>query len=199
MGLEKINQFIAQLKSDKQKSGVVLGGIALLIALDFLLVMQLQIRGLKVLDPKVMKVKNDIMRLTADMTRFQAEKTQKATQRTELRSQTKEVVPEEQIVGLLQLISGLAKENSIQILQVDPRADTLMKGKANQGMQRYGSFLIGLEMIGDYHRFGKFLSSIEQLPVFLSVNSLTISAQGQDVVRQKISLVLKTYVTTSAH
>jgi hypothetical protein len=67
--------------------------------------------------------------------------------------------------------------------------------KSMIGKDKLTALLINLDLLADYHNLGKFIQALEDSPVFMEVQELDISTQLPDYMKQKVTLVLKTYVT----
>lgn len=94
------------------------------------------------------------------------------------------------IPQMLKYLSSLAGEHSIKLLQITP-----LKSKEAKAMQsqHYLGLAIKLDLSGSYHDLGGFLSDLElgEHPIF--ADEIKIS-QGEDFLKQRVSLTLRTYV-----
>ena len=59
---------------------------------------------------------------------------------------------------------------------------------------KFSPFLINLDLIAEYHNFGKFINTLENNEFLIVIESFKIEAQAKDPLRQKITVTLKTYV-----
>jgi Tfp pilus assembly protein PilO len=185
---------LSNIQLDKQKKILVVIFCLLIIYVDSAFILKGQTSGIKRLKTKVARLTSDLANLNRDLSNMRAAKDKPglANQKAIIRSS--KILAEGQISGLLQEISSLANKSDIQIGQIRPSRETLNAGNAIAG-GKFITILINLDLICDYHNLGKFINELEGLPVFLSVQELNISTQLPDYMKQKVTLVLKTYVT----
>lgn len=97
------------------------------------------------------------------------------------------LIRQDGIVALIQIITETANKHGVRISNIRP-----VRSQAEQG-QSFQPLLITLDGTGEYHNAVKFISDLESGSYFLAVQAIRITPQ-QDVFKQKIHLVLKTYV-----
>lgn len=105
-------------------------------------------------------------------------------------AQTVIVRPEGDIPDLLRYVSGVAAGHSLKLLQITPVKSREVKAMQSQS---YLGFSIKLDLVGGFHDFGGFLSELEKgaHPFFADDIKIT---QGEETVKQRISVNLKSYV-----
>ncbi|MHB8155447.1 MAG: type 4a pilus biogenesis protein PilO [Candidatus Omnitrophota bacterium] len=185
---------LSSVKLDKQKKILIVIFCVLIIYVDTTFILKSQTAGIKSLNPKITRLKNDLLNLNRDLNNMRAAagKQGLATQKAITRSS--KILAEGQISGLLQDISSKANKFDIQIGQIRPSRETVNAKNAMAG-DKITPILINLDLTCDYHNLGKFVNELESLQVFLSVQELKISTQLPDYMKQKVALILKTYVT----
>ena len=105
-----------------------------------------------------------------------------------------QIISEGQIVDLLQEISDLANKNDIKIAQIRPSREAAGQ-KQPYGTDKYIPLFINLEMTCDYHSLGRFINALENARILMVVQEFKIQTQSADYMKQKVTLVLRTYVT----
>ncbi|MCX5668804.1 MAG: type 4a pilus biogenesis protein PilO [Candidatus Omnitrophica bacterium] len=185
---------LSNVQLDKQKKILIVIFCALIIYVDTTFILKSQTSGIKSLNPKITRLKNDLLNLDRDLNNMRTAQGKQglATQKAIARSS--KILAEGQIPGLLQDISSEANKFNIQIGQIRPSRETVNAKNVIAG-DKITPILINLDLTCDYHNLGKFINELENLQVFLSVQELKISTQLPDYMKQKVTLVLKTYVT----
>ncbi|MBI4982998.1 MAG: type 4a pilus biogenesis protein PilO [Candidatus Omnitrophica bacterium] len=165
----------------------------IVLYLDFGVIMKAQLGGLKKIAPKIKKVKLDLSTLNKDLLRMQNIKNADPAAARKEAQKVMRLIPEGQISFLLQGISENANKNFVAITRIKPAKELPAKGVVVP--QNLTAYLISVDLSGDYHNLGKFINVLENGEVFLTVQNLRIQPDRQDLLKQKINLVLKTYVT----
>mgnify|MGYP001593020126 CR=1 FL=1 len=107
----------------------------------------------------------------------------------------KKIISSEKLVSLLQDLSDIDNKNEVKIEQIKPFKDSqIAKQDKIAGIDNLQPVLITLDLTGDYHHFGKFINDIEGAQVFIAVQSMKISSGAGEYFKQKVNLVLRTYV-----
>jgi len=184
---------LSSVQLDKQKKILIVIFSVLIIYVDTTFILKSQTAGIKSLNPKIARLKNDLLNLNRDLNNMRAKGKQGlATEKVIARPL--KIIPDNQVSGLLQDIASLANKFDIRIGQIRPIRETINAKNAIAG-DKITPILINLDLTCDYHNLGKFINELENLQVFLSVQELRISTQLPDYMKQKVALVLKTYVT----
>lgn len=192
--MNKIKDILNQLQSDNKKIYLVLLVFLILTYIDFTFIMGGQMRTLRGIQPKIIKLKKDLDALNRDLAKMQALKSKQPESAVKQPSKMKKLVSEAESVSLLQDISKLAYKHGVQIIQIKPVKEAPLKSEKVPS-DKFISFVITLDLVCDYHNFGKFINDLENYEVFVSVQSLKINASSDNYLKQKASLVLKTYAT----
>ena len=187
---------LSSVQLDKQKKILIVIFFCLIIYVDTTYILKSQISGLKSLNPKITKLNKDLTKLNRSLVNMRTAKSKQslATQKVITKSSTK-ILPEGKLSGLLQDISSQANRFDIKIGQIRPIREAVNAKNAVAGDKTFMPILINLDLTCDYHNLGKFINELENLQVFLSVQELKISTQLPDYMKQKVVLILKTYVT----
>lgn len=94
------------------------------------------------------------------------------------------------IPDLLRYVSGVAAGHSLKLLQITPVKSREVKAMQSQS---YLGFNIKLDLVGGFHNFGGFLGELERGAHPFFADDIKIS-QGDETVKQRISVNLKSYV-----
>ena len=185
---------LANVQLDKQKKILIVIFCALIIYVDTTFILKSQTSGIKSLDPKLVRLKNDLLNLNRDLNNMRASQGKQGLVAQKTISKSSKILSEGQISGLLQDISSLANKFDIKISQIRPSRD-MLNPKTGVIGEKLTPILINLDLICDYHNLGKFINALENFQVFLSVQELKISTQLPEYMKQRAVLILKTYVT----
>jgi len=172
---------LKNIELDKKKILLLILTCALVIYLEFSVFIKAQIKSIMDFEFKIKELNGRIESLTRDLTKLQLLK-------PGLKEGIgfKKFIMQDEIPALLENISAVANKNEIKIMSVEP-------SKA-QSAKEEGVILMALDLTGDYHSLGKFINDLENREEFLSVESLEITSQPADYLKQRLNLVLKTYV-----
>jgi Tfp pilus assembly protein PilO len=185
--------FLERIFQDKKK--VILAALVFLIIfyLDYAVILRFQQKSIKRLRSKTGELKKDLVRFEKDLEGMRKFKLQEAKEEgAGLKS--KRLIREEQVTAFLQDISKVANNNEVVMASIKPNLSTASEEKKNPESEKIFPLLINLELYGDYHHFGKFLNDLENGNTLVEVENMKIISQPQDYLKQKVNLVLKTYV-----
>ncbi|MBI4707904.1 MAG: type 4a pilus biogenesis protein PilO [Candidatus Omnitrophica bacterium] len=193
--LQKIINFkIPQdFEFDNKKKILAVIICVVVLYLDFGVVMKAQLTGLRKIGPKITKLKSELDLLNKNLLRMQDIKASDPEAIKKRAQKAMRMIPEGQISLLLQTLSENANKNFLTITHIKPAKEPPVKGVVVP--QNLTSYLINIDLNGDYHHLGKFINALENGDVFLMVQNLRIQPDRKDFLKQKINLVLKTYVT----
>jgi len=188
---------LASIHLDKQKKILIVIICVFFIYIETSFILKAQTSGINNSNPKITRLKNDLANLNRDLANMRASRASEGKQNLKNQKtiiKPSKIISESQISGLLQDISIQANKLDIQIGQIRPSRETV-NAKNVVGGNRFTPILISLDLTCDYHNLGKFINGLENSLVFLGVQELKISTQFSDYMKQKATLVLKTYVT----
>lgn len=186
--------FLNRSVSDKKKIFLIILVCLLLVYIDSFL-LKAQLKNIKTIRPKIIKLKQDLDTLAKDLLILQDLKQRQGQAKQAKALQVKRIIPEEQIPSLLQDISSIANKHKIKIMQINPSKELQMKEeKVSGGLTNFTPRAIILNLSCDYHRLGKFISDLENAQDFLAVEELRIIPDANNYFLQNTKLVLKTYV-----
>jgi len=181
---------LMNIQLDKQKKILIVIFCILIIYADVFYILKAQRAGLNNLDTKITRLKNDLNKLNSSLESMRVSQSKQNLAKKIAKSIN--ILSEGQISGLLQDISKEANKFNIRIIQMSPVRE--VKSGAGAADKSIG-YLINLDLICDYHSLGQFINALENSPVYITVQELKILTQASDYLKQKIVLVLKTYVT----
>ncbi|MCM8789699.1 MAG: type 4a pilus biogenesis protein PilO [Candidatus Omnitrophica bacterium] len=181
---------------DNKKIILISIAAVLFLLMDFNL-LKMQLNGNKKLTAKIIKVKKDIDTLNQDLKKMEELKKRFEDSRGKTSTKLKKLLSEQELTFLLQYISGLAKQNDIQISQLKPARQSAAADfkKVGAGKQPASTaYSVSVDLICGYHDLGAFLNNLENGEIFIEAKSIKIIPQAQDVLKQKVNLNLMTYV-----
>ncbi|MFA4888651.1 MAG: type 4a pilus biogenesis protein PilO [Candidatus Omnitrophota bacterium] len=164
-----------------------------IICLDYSLVIRRQLANLKGLRIKITELKSNLDTFQKDAKNMQDLKIRQLAEEKNPALKLQKLIPEDGVSSFLEDISDAANKNEIKIIQIKPSRASPGKEK-NALLAKFPILLVSLEAIGSYHALGKFLNDLEMGNYFSEVQSLNISNIGGNYAKQKISLVLRSYV-----
>ncbi|MFA4842730.1 MAG: type 4a pilus biogenesis protein PilO [Candidatus Omnitrophota bacterium] len=190
MNAQKLVNKFNKLKLSNKKIGLGILIALLVIYADFSFVIKSQLRGIKNAEVRITKLKSDIQNLNSGLARLGALKAKESAGKGSFKA--RRLITEDEITALIEVISAMANKESIRLMQIKPQKMPLPKDTALKEADK--SLLINLEMTCGYHSLGKFLNNIENAEVLMSIDSIKVSNDSADYLKQKVSLLLRTYV-----
>jgi Tfp pilus assembly protein PilO len=179
---------LSNIQLDKQKKIFIVMFLLLIAYVDSAYILKAQKTGLNRQEAKISRLKTDLANLNRGLESMRLGKNSPEAAASKQPGQFR-ILNENQISQLLQEISGAANKFDITIVQIRPSRS---EQKTKTGLV---PMLINLEMSGDYHNLGKFIQAMESSRIFMQVDEMDIATQLPDYMKQKVTLVLKTYVT----
>jgi Tfp pilus assembly protein PilO len=188
---KKVNfqELSTKIIQDKNKLILAIVAVVIILYLDISFGIKSQLRALRAVTPKIVRLKTDLKNLNADLVRMQRQEAGFAI------DQIKELVSPGQLAGLIEEISSLANQKDVRISKIKPvRRQSEEVDSRPLLDEDYSLALIELEVFSGYHQLGRFLSDLESHSVFLEITDLDIRQTKEDPFEHKIKLKLKTYV-----
>jgi len=185
---------LTNIQLNKQKKILIVIFFVLIAYVDNSYILKSQRAGLKSADPKIARLNTDLANLNAGLENMRLSKTKPGASGQKKVSRSSRILPESQLSELLQEISTAANKFDIKIAQIRPSRQA-QKEKSAIGQDKLTAILINLDLVSDYHNLGRFIQALENSSIFMGVQELEISTQLPDYMKQKVTLVLKTYVT----
>lgn len=179
---------------DKKKIILVFISALIIVYIDSSLIIKMQGKGIKKVQERVAKVKNDIETLNRDLSAMHDLESKSAEIKNEAVLRAKKIIIEEEIPLLLQDVSNIANKHNVKIMQVSPFKDPKAKDQIFFGKEKLKTVVITLDLMCDYHSFGGFINDLDNSEQFMAIQEMRITANPKDYFQQKVSLVLKTYV-----
>lgn len=188
---------LSNLHLDNQKKIIIVIFCVLIVYGEMAFILKSQSAGIKSLDHKIKSLKNDLANLNQDLLNMRAAQGRESLPAQKIIIKPSKIISEGQISGLLQDIASLANKLDIRIGQIRPSREMVSVQNTKNAVadDKITPVLINLDLTCDYHNLGKFINELEGGQVFLAVQELKISTQLPDYMKQKVALVLKTYVT----
>lgn len=184
------------LELDNKKIALIIAASSVLLCLDYYsVIIKLQLQNLRNTAPKIEKLKNDLSNLSLQLEKMQQGRQKHLEEEQRLLKSAKKIISEGQVPSLLEAVADTAKSNSVELIQMKPlrQSPPPAKDKAAAG-QKMIPLLIKLDLFCGYHELGHFINDLENNPIFMAVENLSIIPQQKDYFKQKVELELKTYV-----
>jgi Tfp pilus assembly protein PilO len=180
-----------QLDDKKLSFGIILI-LILLVCADFAFPIKGQFNALKVTEPKIVKLKGDLDAFEQGIGIMQKAKGQQTVPPA---AQLKQFISEDQIHSLYQDISEMAFNNNVRIVLMRPSREGVLSKQEKEVMgEKLTSFSLALDLECEYQNLVSFVRSLEQAKTFLVVQNVKILPQAEEILKQKVDLVLKTYL-----
>lgn len=183
---------LGNIQLDKQKKILIVIFAILIVYVDTAYILKAQLAALNSLDPKISRLENDLKNLDRDLVNMRNSQAKPGAMVQKAVFKSAKILTEGQISGLLQNISNEANKLDIRIGQMRPSRETGAV-KATVASDKLTPILINLDLICDYHNLGRFINRLENLDVFVAVQEIKIEKQLPDYLKQKVTLILKTY------
>jgi hypothetical protein len=187
---------LANLQLTKQHKILIAIFFILIVYVDVSYILKAQVSGLNSLKPKIAKLKTELANLNRGLESMRQAQGQPAAALARKKSlKSSHVLSQSKVTELLQEISSVANKFNIQVVQLRPSRPVQQEKALTGGKDKLGPLLINLDLVADYHNLGRFIQALEDSDVFMGVSELEISTQLPDYMKQKVTLILKTYVT----
>lgn len=177
--LDKLQALKTQGLDNKRVALIILSCL-IIIYIDFATLFKLQLKGIRIVSPKVARLKIDINQLTKDLDNLKI----KQLEIKKGQPRIKKIVLEREIPSLLERISVMANKNNIRIIKILPSKDT----------KSTSYILIGLDLTCAYHNLGRFLNDLEEAQDFIVVEEIKIRSDTGNYFQQNVNLTLRIYV-----
>lgn len=188
-------KMLEKLDLDNKKLIMIIMILLIFLYLDYNFLLKLQFAALKTSEPKILSLKKDLDNLSKDLEKMQELKKKQIVPDQKALSKIKKIVPSEQLASLLQDLSNIANKNDIMIEQIKPSKEAQgPKQEKIVGIDKFQPVLITLDLTCDYHHLGKFINDIEEGQTYILVQGMKIKSQPGEYFKQKVNLLLKTYV-----
>ncbi|MFH0754890.1 MAG: type 4a pilus biogenesis protein PilO [Candidatus Omnitrophota bacterium] len=173
---------------------IVLGvSLVLLLAVDFFLIMRLQVGGMLALDRQSVKIKTDIATLTTNKQRMVQYRESLVSARLAMKDFKAMVHKGDEVSAVLKTISTLANEYDVKIDQMVPQKnDGTVLVKNEDGS--YGSLAILIKARTGYHQLGRFLSRLEKDRIYWHLENMEIAANAADPVHHLVKMQMRVLV-----
>ncbi len=169
---------------------ILAGIIAVFAALDYVLVMRLQLSLVDSFNSRIVQLNKDIVDLSTNKQRLVQYRAQLDLARQTRKRFDAMVHSKGDVPAVLNSVSSIANENGVKIDQVVPQdisTDPLVKNEDGQ----YYSMIIAVRVRCGYHQFGKFINQLERQRLFWQMEALEIAADPKDAQRQDIRMNMK--------
>ena len=187
----RINTLLAKFDFDNKTLLLIAIVSLFFLYLNFSIIIKAQLNGLSNNEKRIAQQKKDFDTFYRNLARMQDFQKNKNTA-VQPSTRQKTIIAEGGLALFLKQVSDFADKNKILLLQIKPARET--SAAAQAASEKFSPFLITLESVGGYHNLGVFINSLENAPIFISVSEIKISPREGEYLRQKATIVLRTYV-----
>lgn len=176
--------------SDQTRYCALVGAIFLVILLDIILLVLPQISSIADVDAQVKKLEEDTRQVSADKMRTSLLKANLQDTRDRLERLNAKVRMLQEVPAILGIISSAANENGVLIEGLVPAKsmqETLVRAPEGQ----YYALPVVIRARGGYHKFGKFLSDLENGDLYFSIKDFAVQHDGKNPATHTFSLTIK--------
>ncbi len=166
-------------------------GLAVLgvLALDYVGVLQFQIRTLNALKTQVITLESDLRDVHKNRDRLPELQTEDMRLQERLRVLKSRSPAKDEIPFVIEKVSRLASRRHLEIVQI--LSDTARaRTEVEENGLRYVSLPVVMELRGGYHDFGRFLAALEQEDLIRGIRRLSVTAVDQDPLRHAVEVTL---------
>jgi len=186
--IEKLNTFLEN-RDQKQRNMIVGALFALVLAADFLILVQPVIHVFAKTVPELAAEKEKLTALRDDLKNKDNIEKQWTTAQAKLAEAEKQFIPQGETSSLLEKLSKLAQSSQVKIITLKP----LETSDAGSGLLKIP---IHISAVAATHDLGHFLSLLEGGPSYFRVADLKIVTNASDEHRHTIDLSIETYAKT---
>lgn len=192
-----IRALLARLfQLDRTKMLIILAACALLIVADIALGIGMQVRRVGEVGKQAAQTRKEIKELGSKL-----DDMKKNVEQSRKKLHSKKVISESELPALIQYVTGLASDHAIKLMQINTEKaaatqETKKKSSKKQDSQAASSMAVVLrfDLMATYHQLGSFIGRLESSEYVIFVDELRIVRDTNDPLKEKVSLVLKTYV-----
>jgi len=131
------------------------------------------------------QLKKDYENKAFQVANLEEYKAQMADMEQSFESILKQLPRDTEVPGLIDDISLAALNNGLELKVISP--------KEQVATQFYNELPIDVEVEGDYHELGAFVSSVASLPRIVTLHDFSIDKSSSDDDRLKLTILAKTY------
>lgn len=178
----------------KEKKHLIkpLGIIALILVLDFTIVLRSQIVSLVQTASKAGQLKKDIAKAKKDIAGGGLLKHSDKI-KSDIFTEEKKIVPEQEIPLFLSEISQIAKDSNVKLMQIKPAKLGKEEAKDIEG-RMYFRLSIDLDLISAYHPLGVFINKMETAERYVKVVNFNITSVKEAPFEYPVKMVIEILV-----
>ncbi|OGX46667.1 MAG: hypothetical protein A3G38_00690 [Omnitrophica WOR_2 bacterium RIFCSPLOWO2_12_FULL_51_8] len=191
---EAFSKFAKSIGIDKKKLFLLITLVLIIAYLDLRFVAAIQLKVISKTGPKIIRLQNDLKRIDVDLKKMRELKEKEGYSGRGAVSGAKKIISEDKVVLLMEQISSAANKYDVRVAQMRPQKEARAKGAKDAKKEKFTPLTITLDLVCAYHNLGRFLNELENAGIFLTAQEIRIDPQAADYLRQKASVVLRTYV-----
>ena len=185
---EQFSRSLSQIQ-EKHPLLPICGAILVILLVDYVAVLQFQLKAFMSLNPKISTLSQDLKGIKDNIARMPQYEKEVKTLTEKIEKISKKVKPKGEMPLIIEDLSRVANKNGVKIDQImpDPSAEKLLL-KNKDGS--YYSTPVLIEARSGYHNFGRFLNQLEIEGLFMDTPELAIMSDPAGPTEHKMKLTL---------
>lgn len=185
---EQFSRGLSQIQ-EKHPLLPICGVILAIFLVDYVAVLQFQLKAFMSLNPKISTLSQDLKGIKDNIARMPQYEKEVKTLTEKIEKISKKVKPKGEMPLIIEDLSRVANKNGVKIDQImpDPSAEKLLL-KNKDGS--YYSTPVLIEARSGYHNFGRFLNQLEIEGLFMDTPELAIMSDPAGPTEHKMKLTL---------
>lgn len=184
---EKARAFL-NTRSPSERQMLIVFGILIVVALDYLLLVQPIVGVFTKNSPQLANLRAEIGARQDDRNNRRLIETKTTEALAELELKRKRFIAADELPAFLESLSKLASDSGLKILMLTPSAVA-----AEEGQHPYVRTPLRIDAQAGTHELGKFLSRLETHEIFFKVTGIRISDNPNDTRRHSVELTIDVY------
>ena len=188
LSLDLVTNYL-NTRNPREKKMVVAAAVMLFMTLDYFLLISPLADAFMKTGPKLAAMKRDLQGLREDKRNQGLIEENWERTKIKIAETEKSFVASNELPALLENLSQLAQDTHVRIVSLKPNESSAKAAKSKP----YFSIPIEINASAGTHELGKFLSKLENGPIFFRIVDIKIAANPSDTKRHFIQLNLETY------
>jgi Tfp pilus assembly protein PilO len=189
------NKFLRQISVFKNNPLAIIAAAAVIFILDAGFLLRWQFESVCRFSAQVKQLSTEIADLKSDTKFFATYKNKLTDLRNEVADLNKAVITEENLPAVIESISKFANMSGVRILEIKPITENAAEQKTvKMGTDVFFRKKISISVKTGFHQLGRFMALLENHTVFLNIKNIEIRADGQEFLRQTVTMTVEVVV-----
>jgi len=189
---KEILKFVAKI-NERNPYYLMIGVLALVLILDYFLIMQFQLGAIRRLGPRVSEIRDDFKEFETNRDRVDNYRADIQDLNRSLKELDQQIKTTDQIPLVLETFSRIANRNKVFVEQLLPDS-TLGTPALKNAEGKYYFLPMVVAAKSSYHNLGRFLNELEQEGALMQVDGITISGNAGNPRQHQVKLSVKVVV-----